>query len=178
MLSLRWLIVAAVLCGVAAIAFEVSTAALSEHRRLAPDVASRAKFVQKESGLLSEYPFLADIFEQSREIVAVGDWLPALDYAWASSSIIETGRGVAVWMGNNFVARLLSPQTFGEKAMLLGCIAILVYAGAAVYMHRQKMALAERHYLRTSSGGITKHKKSTPLDSHNMIGALVEQLSD
>lgn len=152
MLSLRFLLAAVLLCMAAGVTFEVGSAVLAEHWRLVPSVAERATFLEEAPSLLEKWPFLAKVVEESQNITAVGDWLPAFDHAWASSSVVLTLRRVGLWMANNFVARMLSPETAGEKLMLLAFLIIVVYAGAAVYMHRQKMALFERSYMDVGRG--------------------------
>lgn len=145
-MHLRWLLAAALLCVALAIGCELGTAALSEARRRAPDVASRAAFLEHESALLQQYPFLAEVFRQSQDIVAVGAWLPAIQAAWDGSSIVATAQRLTNWLANNLLARLLSPETFGEKAMVIAFFIVIVYAAAAIYMHNQRTALFERRF--------------------------------
>jgi len=91
--------------------------------------------------------------------------------SWASTATWGTSRAISEWMANNFVARLLSPQTFGEKAMLLGCIIAVIWALTSVYIHNQRIKMFKQRYMKPAA-------TAAHGDSRAMVAELAEKLMD
>lgn len=122
------------------------------------DVASRTVSVDKRGRFLHDYrermppdyDFVAPLLEESEQLVAEGVFWPALQRVYRENSIVLTVKAVCRWLANNYLARLLSPESAWEKLttlfILVCALVALVYALVAVYIeHTRQRTLKEIH---------------------------------
>lgn len=143
----KWPLILFLACVGLSIAWESIPAMLTDYALYSSNVERRTEFLETQRHLLARYPFLAAIVEESERIVSIGALLPAISNAWHANSVITTFSAVCAWLGNNFLAQLLSPDTWQEKAFLLGVLVIVLYIGSAIYMHQSRL----KEYVRMHS---------------------------
>src|SRR6185369_10349158 len=132
------------------LAWEVLPTVLRTHAGRLAEYAQRKAFIEDERALLVKYPFLGETFASSYRYVADGTWLPALEAAWRTNSLLNTVRAVGHWLANNFVVRMLSPQTPAEMIALALVLALIVYcsinAFASTMLARSAQAVRMAKY--------------------------------
>jgi hypothetical protein len=151
-----WPIALLFLCLGVSVLWESVPTMLEEYALLSHDVNRRQQFLERHGHLLADYPFLIAVVEESERIVSIGSILPAISTAWRTNSLITTVKAVGSWLGNNFLAQLLSPDTWQEKIFLLGVITIFLYIGAWVYMNNSRLKEYSRIYSALSKPTLSK----------------------
>lgn len=115
---------------VATLAWEVAPPAMQHFGVLGRRIGERKQFAHEDMDtMVRKYPtFMTRVAEETVEELSRGGVWPVLERAWNNNSWVLTVRAVMHWIANNFVVRILSPQTPWEVAGLfavLGCIAVI-----------------------------------------------------
>jgi hypothetical protein len=116
------------------LAWEVVPTVLRAQAGRVSEYAQRKAFVENERSLLADYPFLSEAFAESYQYVADGTWLPALELAWRTNSLLCTLRAIARWLANNFIIRMLSPQTTTEVIALALVMALVIWCSVNAFV--------------------------------------------
>ncbi len=141
----RWWLVALCVSVALAVLFESVPLLLT-------DVASRSNAVDKRGRFLNDYrrkmppdyDFVAPVLEESEKIYAEGVFWPAMQRVYRENSIVLTVKSVSRWLANNYLARLLSPESAWEKLttlfILSGVLVALAWSGVAIYIERTRQS--------------------------------------
>lgn len=118
---------------VATVLWEVAPPAAQHMGVLGRRVDERRRY--RESGDMDEmarkYPAtMSKVAEDTMEELGRGVWAPVLERAWDTNSWVLLVRGIKDWVANNFVVRVLSPQTPWECA---GLFTVLVFVGFVTF---------------------------------------------
>jgi len=116
----RLLLVAAVVT----LVWEIAPPAMQHLSVLGRRLGERERFAAKDMyDMVQKYPtFMTRVADETVDELSRGRVWPVLERAWSENSWVNTVRAVANWVANNFVVRILSPQTPWECA---GLIAVL-----------------------------------------------------
>lgn len=128
-MKLQWVIGLAV---VATLLWEVAPPAMQHLGVLTRRIDERKKFATDDMDhMVRKYPtFMTRVAEETVDELSRGTWAPVLERAWDTNSWVCLVRGVRDWVANNFVVRILSPQTPWECAglvALLICVAVVAW---------------------------------------------------
>lgn len=130
-----------------AFAWEVLPAAVRHYAVRSAEVGERAAFIANDMAtMVDKYPtFMTDVASRSVEMSAEGTWWPVLERAWHTNSVVTTLRALAYWVANNFLVRMLSPQTTGEYLALavVGAFMIFVVANLLSHMYMARAMAAK-----------------------------------
>lgn len=115
---------------VATLLWEVAPPAMQHLGILSRRIDERKRFVTDDMDhMVRKYPtFMTKVAEETVDELSRGTWAPVLERAWDNNSWVCLVRGVRDWVANNFVVRILSPQTPWECAglvALLFCVAVV-----------------------------------------------------
>lgn len=131
------------LCLLVACACQTVPIFLEEYVLLSANVNEGKEILDTLGEKLQRFTRAQPFLKELREEVIIGAFLPSFVVAWRRSLFVITASAMARWLANNFLARMLSPETFGEKLMLVGLMGLMAYILVSVYVHSGKMATME-----------------------------------